>query len=75
MKKPVDPLDNAGHVFTVSAPYAPAAVTSVKATPSLVSAACHAAVVGSDDPPPITRTFKSNVGDVAARAIGDDTAN
>ena len=44
------------------------ASTSVKGTPSLVSADAQAAVVRSDDPCPTQRTFRPNWGGVAAAA-------
>ncbi len=67
LKLPVPPLDRAGRL-TVSPGAEPAAVTRVNGTPSLVSAACQAAVVGSAEPSPISRTRRFTVGGPAARA-------
>src|SRR5438105_15463316 len=68
LKLPVPPLDRAGRL-TVSLGAEPAAVTRVKGTPSLVSAACQAAVVGSADPSPISRIRRFTAGGPAADAV------
>ena len=67
------PLDRAGR-FTVSLGAEPLAVTRVYGTPSPVSAACQAAIVGSPDPSPTSRIRRFTVGGPAAEAAGPPAA-